>query len=90
MTAIMPIVEDEEEAAIMLQIYQQAEQQDRPATDILKRNDIVIIKEPRSGSWVWGIRTLCRPCEGYNMGQRTRRESPFSMESPKEQLRQGI
>ena len=46
MTAIMTIMEDEKEEAIMIQIYQQDEEKDRPATDILREKDIVLIKEP--------------------------------------------
>ncbi|KAN0077855.1 hypothetical protein V8E54_006159 [Elaphomyces granulatus] len=46
MTAIMAIVEDEREDAVMLQLYQQDDKKDRPATSILKQNDIVIVKEP--------------------------------------------
>ena len=46
MTAIMAIVEDEREDAVLLQLYQQDDKKVRPATSILKHNDIVIIKEP--------------------------------------------
>ncbi|KAN0087063.1 hypothetical protein V8E54_000751 [Elaphomyces granulatus] len=46
MTAIMAIMEDEREDALMLQLYQQDDRKDRPATSILKQNDIVIVKEP--------------------------------------------
>jgi hypothetical protein len=46
MAAIMAIMEDGKESAIMLQIYQQDEEKDRPATDILRVKDIVLIKEP--------------------------------------------
>jgi hypothetical protein len=46
MTAIMSIMEDEKEEAIMLQVYQQAEEKERPVADILKEKDIVLIKEP--------------------------------------------
>ena len=48
MTAIMAVVEDEREDAVMLQLYHQDDKhvQDRPATSILKQNDIIIVKEP--------------------------------------------
>jgi hypothetical protein len=46
MTAIMAVVEDEREDAVMLQLYHQDDKQDRPATSTLKQNDIIIVKEP--------------------------------------------
>jgi hypothetical protein len=46
MTAIMAIVVDEREDAVMLQLYQQDEKNDRPATSAIKQNDVFFIKEP--------------------------------------------
>ena len=45
MTAIMAIVEDEKEDAIILQLYQQ-DRKGRPDTSILNSGDVLIIKEP--------------------------------------------
>jgi hypothetical protein len=46
MTAIMAIVEDEREDAVMLQLYQQDDENDRPATSVIKQNDVFLVKEP--------------------------------------------
>ena len=46
MTAIMAIVVDEREDAVMLQLYQQDDKNDRPATSVIKQNDVFFIKEP--------------------------------------------
>jgi len=46
MTAIMAIVEDEMKDAVMLQLYQQDDKMDRPATSILNQDDVFFIKEP--------------------------------------------
>jgi len=46
MTAIMAIVEDEREDAVMLQLYQQDDENDRPATSTIKQNDVFLVKEP--------------------------------------------
>ncbi|TVY56830.1 hypothetical protein LCER1_G002327, partial [Lachnellula cervina] len=45
-TAIMNIVEDEQEDAIMMQLYQQPEEIIRPASSIVTTGDIFLIKEP--------------------------------------------
>jgi hypothetical protein len=45
-TAIMAIVEDEREDATMLQLYQQEDKDDRPATSVIKPNDVFLVKEP--------------------------------------------
>jgi len=46
MTAIMAIVEDERGDAVMLQLYQQDDKNDRPATSVIKQNDVFLVKEP--------------------------------------------
>lgn len=46
MTAIMAIVVDEREDAVMLQLYQQDDKNDRPATSVIKQNDVFLVKEP--------------------------------------------
>jgi hypothetical protein len=46
MTAIMAIVVDEREDAVMLQLYQQDEKSGRPATSVIKQGDIFLVKEP--------------------------------------------
>lgn len=46
MTAIMAIMEDEKTDVVMLQLYQQPVEKDRPATESLNERDVVLIKEP--------------------------------------------
>ncbi|ESZ98258.1 hypothetical protein SBOR_1354 [Sclerotinia borealis F-4128] len=46
MTAIMAIVEDENAGAVPLQIYQQPDEKIRPATSVIMKNDVLLIKEP--------------------------------------------
>jgi hypothetical protein len=46
MTAIMAVVEDEREDAIMLQLYQQPDEKVRPATSVITKDDVLLIKEP--------------------------------------------
>ncbi|KAI9730320.1 MAG: hypothetical protein M1818_008223 [Claussenomyces sp. TS43310] len=46
MTAVMAIVEDESEDAVMLQLYQQDDSKGRPATSTMKQDDVFLIKEP--------------------------------------------
>ncbi len=46
MTAIMAIVEDEMKDAVLLQLFQQSDEMDRPATSILKQDDVFLVKEP--------------------------------------------
>jgi hypothetical protein len=46
MNAIMAIVQDENEDAIMLQLYHQEEENERPAKEILAEGLVLIVKEP--------------------------------------------
>ncbi|TEY48900.1 hypothetical protein BOTCAL_0290g00120 [Botryotinia calthae] len=46
MTAIMAIVEDENEDGIQLQLYQQPDERVRPATSVIMKNDVFLVKEP--------------------------------------------
>ncbi|KAJ8116080.1 hypothetical protein OPT61_g2413 [Boeremia exigua] len=46
MTAIMVLVEDQAEHATMLQIYQQENETDRTARDIIDEGTVLILKEP--------------------------------------------
>lgn len=46
MTAIMAIVEDESEDGIQLQLYQQPDERVRPATSVIMKNDVFLVKEP--------------------------------------------
>jgi hypothetical protein len=46
MTAIMAIVMDEREEAVMLQLYQQDDKTNCPATSAIKKNDVFFVKEP--------------------------------------------
>jgi hypothetical protein len=46
MTAIMAIVVDERGDAVMLQLYHQDYKSDRPATSVIKQNDVLLVKEP--------------------------------------------
>lgn len=46
MTAIMAIVEDENGDAIPLQLYQQPDEKFRPATSVIMKNDVYLVKEP--------------------------------------------
>lgn len=46
MTAIMAIVEDENGDAIMLQLYQQEDEAQRAATDVVNVGTILLVKEP--------------------------------------------
>jgi hypothetical protein len=45
-TAIIAIVVDEKEDAIVLQLYQQDEKSNQPATSIIKQGNIFLVKEP--------------------------------------------
>lgn len=45
-TAIMAVVEDENAVAIQLQLYQQPDENLRPATSVIMKNDVFLIKEP--------------------------------------------
>lgn len=59
MTAIMAVVEDEREDATVLQLYQQDDRNERPATSILDLGDVLLIKEPFfkvMGDGEYGIR----------------------------------
>lgn len=46
MTAIMAIVEDENEDAVQLQLYQQPGEKVRPATSVIMKDDAFLVKEP--------------------------------------------
>lgn len=46
LTAIMAVVEDERGNVVMLQLYQQPEETERQAEDILGEESVVIVKEP--------------------------------------------
>ena len=46
MTAILAIVEDEREDAVILQLYQQEDNNDRPATSVIREDDAFLVKEP--------------------------------------------
>ncbi|TGO08030.1 hypothetical protein BTUL_0230g00120 [Botrytis tulipae] len=46
MTAIMAIVEDENEDAVRLQLYQQPDEKVRPATSVIMKDDAFLVKEP--------------------------------------------
>ena len=46
MTAIMVLVEDENEDVAMLQIYQQEDEDVRPAADIANTGTVLLVKEP--------------------------------------------
>ena len=46
MTAIMAIVEDQEKDAIVLQLYQQPNDNVRPAKSVITHGDVFLIKEP--------------------------------------------
>ncbi|TGO27412.1 hypothetical protein BPAE_0042g00250 [Botrytis paeoniae] len=46
MTAIMAIVEDENEDAVQLQLYQQPDEKVRPATSVFMKDDAFLLKEP--------------------------------------------
>ncbi len=46
MTAIMVIVEDEKMDALMVQLYQQPDENVRPASSIITKGDVFLIKEP--------------------------------------------
>jgi len=46
LTAIMAIVEDEDEECVLLQLYQREAQVDRPTADVLSEGMFMVIKEP--------------------------------------------
>ena len=46
MTAIMAVMEDEDDDAILLQLFQQEDERNRAATDIVKVGTILLVKEP--------------------------------------------
>ncbi len=46
MTAVMAILEDEMGDGVMLQLYQQVDQHDRAAEDVVKLKSVCMIKEP--------------------------------------------
>lgn len=46
LTAVMAIVGDEKGTAVLLQLYYQPEESMVPAEEILKKDDVVILKEP--------------------------------------------
>ena len=46
MTAIMAVVEDEKRDALLVQLYQQPDENVRPASSIITNGDVFIIKEP--------------------------------------------
>lgn len=46
MTAIMAIMEDEDGDAILLQLYQQEDERNRAAADVVKVGTILLVKEP--------------------------------------------
>lgn len=46
MTAIMAVVEDEREDAVVLQLYQQPDEKVRSATSVIAKDDVFLIKEP--------------------------------------------
>jgi hypothetical protein len=46
MTAIMAVVEDEKRDALVVQLYQQPDENVRPATSIITNGDFFVIKEP--------------------------------------------
>jgi hypothetical protein len=46
MTAVMALVEDEKKEVVMLQLYYQAEENERSAEEILPEGAVLIVKEP--------------------------------------------
>jgi hypothetical protein len=46
MTGIMNVVVDEREDAVMMQLYQQLEENIRPASSIVINGDVFLVKEP--------------------------------------------
>lgn len=46
MTAIMAVMEDENGDVILLQLYQQEDERNRAAADIIKVCTILLVKEP--------------------------------------------
>jgi len=46
MTAIMAVVEDEKRDALVVQLFQQPEEEVRPVSSIIKNGDVFLIKEP--------------------------------------------
>lgn len=46
MTAIMAVMEDENDHVVLLQLYQQEDESHRSATDIVNVNTVLLIKEP--------------------------------------------
>jgi hypothetical protein len=59
MTAIMAVVEDEKRDALVVQLYQQPDENVRPATSIITDGDVFLIKEPFfkvTGDGEYGLR----------------------------------
>lgn len=59
MTALMAVMEDENEDAILLQLYQQEDESDRSAADIISVGPVLLVKEPYfkvMGDGEYGIR----------------------------------
>ncbi|KAF7554291.1 hypothetical protein G7Z17_g3039 [Cylindrodendrum hubeiense] len=46
MTAVMAIVQDEEDTAVLLQLYNQPDESVMPVSEIIRRDSVLIIKEP--------------------------------------------
>lgn len=46
MTAIMAAVEDEQDAAVVLQLYHQPDERLQPLSSIVSKGDVVVVKEP--------------------------------------------
>lgn len=46
MTGIMVVMEDERDDVVMLQLYQQEDEKDRPARDVVGEKGVCIVKEP--------------------------------------------
>lgn len=46
MTAVMAIMEDEIDGAVLLQLYQQEGDKNRPAEKVIQHGDICVVKEP--------------------------------------------
>ena len=46
LTAIMAIIEDEDDECVLLQLYGREHENDRPANEILKEGMVIVVKEP--------------------------------------------
>lgn len=46
MTAIMAVMEDESDDVVLLHLYQQEDERDRSATDIINVGRVLLVKEP--------------------------------------------